>query len=548
MRRPAYAAIVSFLLLSTAFLVPTSMAGSQADPEISDPSGDDIGPLSSVGSGASDIVAAWLETETADAFRFTIQTLGTVQDGVAGTIDYSYTFTATWNTSTATVNLGADGTGDASNIVVDGTTISFEIAKSALGNPIPGTLLTGLAATASGVLVTDPLEFASDSAPDSGEGAPYLIGSQAQAGVDWDMDGVDDAVEINQDQTDPANPDTDGDGATDGVEKAGGSDPLNPDSDGDGMSDGDEYLAGADPTDNDSDNDGVSDGDEQVAGTDPTDPDSDGDGASDGDERDAGSDPLNPDSDGDGIPDGKELELGLDPTDASDADADPDSDEVSTKDELAAGTDPFTADHPNLLFGIDVGTDLPGDFPDWVWLVILILVILIIILLIWLIILLARRRKDEPEEDHVPSHDEPEFMTREWLEDGLTESQKVRARRLYVEREQKYRSYAYPAHDPSLDSDLDDPEKLRAKEAKLLEKEAKDAEKAAQKQAKLDAAQAKRDAKAIAKQDKATQKDEAKHAAAAAKLEAKQDAKAAKVNARRDKIAAKAAKGAKSSE
>lgn len=542
MRRPASAAILTALLLGALFAVPLGTAGSESDPEFSDPSGDDS-PVSQIGSGAADILAGWLETETADAFTFGLKMQGAIEDGFGGAIDYSYTFSADWNGTSVTVNLNADGTGDADNIQIAGQVMLFDVAKSGWGNPVPGTNLTNLRATATGTdggIGSAPI--ASDNAPDSGESRAYIIGSQAQAGVDWDGDGVDDAVEINQDRTDPANPDSDGDGATDGVEKAGESDPNNPDSDGDGLQDGDEYLAGADPNDPDSDNDGVTDGDEVAAGTDPVNPDSDFDGASDGDEADAGTNPNNPDSDGDGIEDGKELELGLDPNDPADADADPDSDEVSTKDELEAGTDPFTADHPHLLFGIDVGFDLPGDFPDWVWAVILLLAIIILILLIWLIIALLRGGKDDEEEEHIAGPGEPEFMTREWLEDGLSESQKVRARRLYVEREQKYRSYAYPGHDPSLDEDLEDPDKLRKQEEKLLAKEAKAAEKQAEKDAKAQAKVDAKHAKAQAKLDAVDAKAEAKQQAQLEKLEAKEQKRLAKEAAKHEKLAAKAAR------
>ncbi|MHA2092899.1 MAG: hypothetical protein ACW98K_18800 [Candidatus Kariarchaeaceae archaeon] len=100
--------------------------------------------------------------------------------------------------------------------------------------------------------------------------------------------------------TDPNNPDTDGDGLSDGDEvNIHGTDPLNPDTDGDGLSDGDEFIIyktsflDKEP---DSDGDGLLDALEIVDyGTDPYNPDTDGDGLSDGDEINIhGSDPLDP--------------------------------------------------------------------------------------------------------------------------------------------------------------------------------------------------------------------------------------------------------------
>ena len=42
---------------------------------------------------------------------------------------------------------------------------------------------------------------------------------------------------VNENETDPRQVDTDGDGLSDGVESATGTNPLDPDSDGDGLSD-----------------------------------------------------------------------------------------------------------------------------------------------------------------------------------------------------------------------------------------------------------------------------------------------------------------------
>ncbi len=92
------------------------------------------------------------------------------------------------------------------------------------------------------------------------------------------------------------------------IEYDNGLDPLNPDTDGDGISDGDEVnLFGTNPHYNDSDGDGVTDKEELELGTDPLNPDTDGDGLSDGEELELGTDPLNPDTDGDGISDGDEM-------------------------------------------------------------------------------------------------------------------------------------------------------------------------------------------------------------------------------------------------
>ena len=56
------------------------------------------------------------------------------------------------------------------------------------------------------------------------------------------------------------NPDTDGDGLNDNLEKQNSLNPLTPDTDGDGLSDSDElYTIGTDPCDPDSDDDGVND-------------------------------------------------------------------------------------------------------------------------------------------------------------------------------------------------------------------------------------------------------------------------------------------------
>ena len=125
--------------------------------------------------------------------------------------------------------------------------------------------------------------------------------------------------------------DSDGDGIPDWLEKFGWwdclgnvhtTDPNNPDTDGDGISDGEEagemivtadgkifFIIRSDPNSVDGDGDGISDYLERyVYGTDPLSRDTDGDGLTDDYEFEIGTDPFNPDSDGDGWVDGKEGE------------------------------------------------------------------------------------------------------------------------------------------------------------------------------------------------------------------------------------------------
>jgi len=126
--------------------------------------------------------------------------------------------------------------------------------------------------------------------------------------LDSDSDGLPDYYEDIL-GTDKNNPDTDGDGLTDGYEVFYlGTDPLKADSDNNGVNDGDE----------DPDNDGLSNLKECELGTDPNNSDTDGDGLTDGAEVNIHkTDPLKYDTDEDGISDGDEIALGLDPNSGS---------------------------------------------------------------------------------------------------------------------------------------------------------------------------------------------------------------------------------------
>ncbi len=114
--------------------------------------------------------------------------------------------------------------------------------------------------------------------------------NDAPATSDFDSDGATDASEFAN-ETDPINPDTDGDGLLDGVETDSGlwnglsdtgTDPLVRDSDRDGLLDSvenpdldfvDAEQPGTDPNVSDSDLDGIDDGSEVLLGLDPTNPD-----------------------------------------------------------------------------------------------------------------------------------------------------------------------------------------------------------------------------------------------------------------------------------
>lgn len=188
------------------------------------------------------------------------------------------------------------------------------------------------------------------------------------------LDGTEDVnrngiVDADQNESDPTLSDSDQGGEHDGLERLGGRNPLDPsddfgaldDADGDGLSATEESAAGTNPANPDTDGDGLYDGVE-VRGTNPTSPlvaDTDGDGVRDGlEDRNANGawdiGELNPavtDTDGDGLADGVEDRNrdGIrDLLETSGTDADSDGDGLCDGDQEVAG---------NCIRGEDLDAD-----------------------------------------------------------------------------------------------------------------------------------------------------------------------------------------------
>ena len=200
--------------------------------------------------------------------------------------------------------------------------------------------------------------------------------------ADADGDGLSNAFEISQSNTDWALADSDGDGLSDYAECNGDTDPLDPDTDDDGLTDGEEATLGTDPCCEDSDEDGCSDGWEVQFGFDPLldadplpDADPDLDGLPNLDEAGLGTNPFAADTDGDGLTDGEECgfvsALPLQPFDMSGATdilglfANPDNGRVSIPMPFAVRVHGSAA-CSNLVAGIDGILALSSDDDNWI--------------------------------------------------------------------------------------------------------------------------------------------------------------------------------------
>ncbi len=199
-----------------------------------------------------------------------------------------------------------------------------------------------------------------EAASDTPTATPTAVPT-ATPNPDRDGDGLDDAVERDEYDTDPTDADTDGDGLADGREVELGTDPTAADSDDDGLSDAREVELGTDPTAADTDDDGLTDGDEVATGTDPAAADTDDDGLPDARELDLGTNATVADTDDDGLPDAAEVDGGTDPTVA-----DTDGDGLSDGREFDLGTNATVADTDGdgLADGREVGLGLNATRAD----------------------------------------------------------------------------------------------------------------------------------------------------------------------------------------
>jgi hypothetical protein len=206
-----------------------------------------------------------------------------------------------------------------------------------------------------------------DGLPDFYEIKHGLHGSVTDERADWDSDLIDDADEdkngngiVDIGETDPYNPDTDGDGLWDGIElgvPGSGTEGIDTDPDGDGL---------VNALDLDSDNDFIPDAVEEQIQLGDLYRDGIWEGLSSNE-----TDWLNPDTDGDDLIDGWEFMWGTDPLNANtDGDAWDDGYEVYLADYLAPGiqdqiTDPTNpdCDGDGRLDGVgnEDGADADGD-------------------------------------------------------------------------------------------------------------------------------------------------------------------------------------------
>jgi hypothetical protein len=263
-------ATAGLLALVVASMMQPALAGSQEEPEVTDPAQDQLGPGGTPGCAQGqcpvtgtrvDIISAWVENETADSFQLHIRTTG-VPPSSTFSLNYSFAFTVAGTTYTAGINVlcGASTAtpcnsavtpwGVASSAAISAVGVMMTVNKTSLGSPAAGAMLTDLTIGATALLVTTTQVIGTDSA---GPGGNYtlLSGAGAANPGDTDADGLNDTWEMQHfgNLAQNATMDGDADGCDNKCEFDHGTDPKKADTDGDGCKDGEEIKAGKDPKD-----------------------------------------------------------------------------------------------------------------------------------------------------------------------------------------------------------------------------------------------------------------------------------------------------------
>lgn len=268
MLRPFAVPMLGLSLLLAVLVVPPALAGTQADPDVTDPSGDravlTVTQVPSPVADAADLKAGWV-SENATHLFFNIESYHDIAAGLVATVGatasyefaFHFTLAGTDTHAEATVaSTGTTATAPATAAAVTGAVLNITVPKSALSSSAAGTLLTGLEITVAAN--AGPQALVSDEAPGTtGTTRNYTITGGAAP---------------------VSNPnDTDGDGLNNTFEQANFGSPTSPqngtgDPDGDGCNNLCEQKAGTDPNKADTDGDGATDAAEIAAGTDPKDP------------------------------------------------------------------------------------------------------------------------------------------------------------------------------------------------------------------------------------------------------------------------------------
>lgn len=242
-------------------LVQPVHGGTAEAPEITDNAGDQLildtvpGCLPAAGCQAAtriDILAAWIDSETATQFNVNILLSNVPTGATTATSHYLFhaTVAGTEVVSEATAVGGAapeDAAPGANTAAtaIDGNTLIMTIDKSIYG---AGGTLTNLFVEGESQLPEVGLTYATDRAPDEGFGTDYALGGGGNqtcpncTADDTDGDGLNDTWEQEHfgNLTQNGTGDPDGDGLNNTAEQDLGTDPTNPDTDGDGANDKDD--------------------------------------------------------------------------------------------------------------------------------------------------------------------------------------------------------------------------------------------------------------------------------------------------------------------